>query len=438
MRAEALDFVQINYALDDRSAEQRILPLAAERGVAVLINRPFGGGNLLRRLGGRALPGWAADIGATSWAQVLLKFVLAHPAVSCAIPGTGNPVHGRQRRRRQRHDSRPRFLASPRRLDRRLAAISPSLVREANRRARPARGRRGAGRMARGGYNPQLVQQMPRRMSAHPEIRPGQSVELLKQLHILTRDGKMNQDSRRKLKQVYHLYHFIEPCSPKPLRRIRRSSSSITAQASPTSASSSTTCSSRISLRRGRSSASRPATNWSQTRGGWRTSWNSIAACASTISAWPSRSSRSACPNASTSSPHCMPATPPPTTRSASRSKAGALHRAGALLPGRSRGRHAQEQAASARRRNLGTVAPPDPHARVRQSCDQRPALPAAGKSWLSGQRHRAGGLGALDEERADHRQLQGSARRRPAERLTGLLQTLGLEELAGRFFCGE
>lgn len=93
MRAEALDFVQINYALDDRSAEQRILPLAAERGVAVLINRPFGGGNLLRRLGGRALPGWAADIGATSWAQVLLKFVLAHPAVSCAIPGTGNPVH---------------------------------------------------------------------------------------------------------------------------------------------------------------------------------------------------------------------------------------------------------------------------------------------------------------------------------------------------------
>ncbi|MCP5233506.1 MAG: SAM-dependent methyltransferase [Zoogloeaceae bacterium] len=65
--------------------------------------------------------------------------------------------------------------------------------------------------MARGGYNPQLVQQMPRRMSAHPEIRPGQSVELLKQLHILTRDGKMNQDSRRKLKQVYHLYHFIEP-----------------------------------------------------------------------------------------------------------------------------------------------------------------------------------------------------------------------------------
>ena len=93
MRAEALDFVQINYAFDDRSAEQRILPLAAERGVAVLINRPFGGGNLLRRLGGRALPGWAADIGATSWAQVLLKFVLAHPAVSCAIPGTGNPAH---------------------------------------------------------------------------------------------------------------------------------------------------------------------------------------------------------------------------------------------------------------------------------------------------------------------------------------------------------
>lgn len=93
MRAEALDFVQLNYALDDREAEQRILPLAAERGMAVIINRPFGGGGLLRRLGDRPLPGWATDIGASSWAQILLKFVLGHPAVNCAIPGTGNPAH---------------------------------------------------------------------------------------------------------------------------------------------------------------------------------------------------------------------------------------------------------------------------------------------------------------------------------------------------------
>ena len=93
MRAEALDFVQINYSADEREAERRILPLAAERGMAVIINRPFGGGGLLRRLRERPLPPWAAEIGATSWAQVLLKFVLSHPAVSCAIPGTSRPEH---------------------------------------------------------------------------------------------------------------------------------------------------------------------------------------------------------------------------------------------------------------------------------------------------------------------------------------------------------
>ena len=93
MRAEALDFVQINYSADEREAERRILPLAAERGMAVIINRPFGGGGLLRRLRDRPLPAWAADIGATSWAQVLLKFVLSHPAVTCAIPGTSRPEH---------------------------------------------------------------------------------------------------------------------------------------------------------------------------------------------------------------------------------------------------------------------------------------------------------------------------------------------------------
>lgn len=93
MRAEHFDFLQINYSLDEREAERQILPLAAERGMAVLINRPFGGGGLLRRLQGRPLPGWAAEIGAASWAQLLLKFVLGHPAVTCAIPGTGRPEH---------------------------------------------------------------------------------------------------------------------------------------------------------------------------------------------------------------------------------------------------------------------------------------------------------------------------------------------------------
>lgn len=93
LRAEPLDFLQINYSADAREAEQRLLPLAAERGVAVIVNMPFGGGGLLRRLRDKPLPAWAADIGCTSWAQVLLKFVLAHPGVTCAIPGTGRAEH---------------------------------------------------------------------------------------------------------------------------------------------------------------------------------------------------------------------------------------------------------------------------------------------------------------------------------------------------------
>jgi diketogulonate reductase-like aldo/keto reductase len=93
MRSEELDFVQLNYALDDRAAEQRLLPLAAERGIAVLVNRPFGGGGLLRRLDRRRLPDWAAEIGCVSWAQALLKFVLANPAVTCVIPATSSPQH---------------------------------------------------------------------------------------------------------------------------------------------------------------------------------------------------------------------------------------------------------------------------------------------------------------------------------------------------------
>jgi aryl-alcohol dehydrogenase-like predicted oxidoreductase len=89
MRGEKPDFVQINYAADDRAAEQRILPLAAELGIAVVINQPFGGGGLLARVGKTPLPAWAAEIGCTSWAQILLKFVLAQPAVTVVIPGTG-------------------------------------------------------------------------------------------------------------------------------------------------------------------------------------------------------------------------------------------------------------------------------------------------------------------------------------------------------------
>jgi aryl-alcohol dehydrogenase-like predicted oxidoreductase len=95
MRAEPLDFVQFNYSITSRAAEQRLLPLAAELGLAVLINLPFGGGKLLRSLHGRALPAWAGEIGCINWNQVLLKFVLAQPAVTCVIPGTSQPAHMR-------------------------------------------------------------------------------------------------------------------------------------------------------------------------------------------------------------------------------------------------------------------------------------------------------------------------------------------------------
>lgn len=90
-----LDFVQVNYSAGEREAEQRLLPLAAERGVAVIANRPFASGALLRRLKSKPLPSWAAEIDCVSWAQALLKYVVSHPAVHCAIPATANPVHVR-------------------------------------------------------------------------------------------------------------------------------------------------------------------------------------------------------------------------------------------------------------------------------------------------------------------------------------------------------
>jgi aryl-alcohol dehydrogenase-like predicted oxidoreductase len=93
LRAERVDFLQINYALDDRAAEARLLPLAQDLGVAVLVNMPFGGGGLLPRLRDRPVPPWADAAGFMSWAQLALAFVLAHPAVTCVIPGTGTPRH---------------------------------------------------------------------------------------------------------------------------------------------------------------------------------------------------------------------------------------------------------------------------------------------------------------------------------------------------------
>ena len=93
LRKEKLDFVQINYSLQEREAEDAILPLAAERGVAVIVNRPFGGGGLFGRVRGRELPAWAAEFDCHSWAQFFLKWVVAHPAVTCAIPATSNARH---------------------------------------------------------------------------------------------------------------------------------------------------------------------------------------------------------------------------------------------------------------------------------------------------------------------------------------------------------
>lgn len=96
MRAQPLDFVQVTYNILDREAEARILPLARDRGMAVIVNRPFRRGDLIRKFARYPLPGWAADIGCASWAQVLLKFIISHPAVTCAIPATTRVDHVRE------------------------------------------------------------------------------------------------------------------------------------------------------------------------------------------------------------------------------------------------------------------------------------------------------------------------------------------------------
>jgi aryl-alcohol dehydrogenase-like predicted oxidoreductase len=93
LETEDLDFVQLNYSIAERDAERRLLPLAADKRIAVLVNRPFAAGGLFSKLRGKQLPPWANEIGCASWAQFLLKFVISHPAVTCAIPATSKAQH---------------------------------------------------------------------------------------------------------------------------------------------------------------------------------------------------------------------------------------------------------------------------------------------------------------------------------------------------------
>ncbi|HUP31349.1 MAG TPA: aldo/keto reductase [Usitatibacter sp.] len=93
LRRDKLDFVQLTYNVNDRRVEEVLLPLAAERGVAVIVNRPFDGGDLFGAKTAKPLPGWARELQCGSWAEALLKWVVAHPAVTCAIPATSKPAH---------------------------------------------------------------------------------------------------------------------------------------------------------------------------------------------------------------------------------------------------------------------------------------------------------------------------------------------------------
>lgn len=93
MRSQPIDFVQFTYNLVDREVEQRLLPLAAEKGLAVIINRPLDGGDLFNRVRGKALPEWAREFDCTGWSQFFLKFIVSHPAVTCAIPATSSIGH---------------------------------------------------------------------------------------------------------------------------------------------------------------------------------------------------------------------------------------------------------------------------------------------------------------------------------------------------------
>ncbi len=93
MRRETLDFIQVDYALDNRDAGERIIPLAGDRGMAVMINLPFGRGRLFNAVQGKKLPEWAAEIDCASWAQFFLKYIVSHPAVTCAVPGMARPEY---------------------------------------------------------------------------------------------------------------------------------------------------------------------------------------------------------------------------------------------------------------------------------------------------------------------------------------------------------
>jgi diketogulonate reductase-like aldo/keto reductase len=93
MATRPIDFVQITYNALDREVERRILPLARDRGIAVIVNRPFREGALIREVERHPLPSWAGEAGATNWAQLLLKFIVSHPAVTCAIPATSQVTH---------------------------------------------------------------------------------------------------------------------------------------------------------------------------------------------------------------------------------------------------------------------------------------------------------------------------------------------------------
>jgi len=93
LRSEPLDFVQLSYNIEDRTVEKRLLPLAADRGMAVLVNRPYQRGDLFRRVKGKELPGWAAEFDCTSWGHFFLKFIVSHPAVTCVIPATSKVHH---------------------------------------------------------------------------------------------------------------------------------------------------------------------------------------------------------------------------------------------------------------------------------------------------------------------------------------------------------
>ncbi len=93
MRNRDIDFVQLTYNVLDREAESRLLPLARDRGIAVIANRPFRRGELIRKVERHRLPGWLAETGASSWAQFLLKFIISHPTITCAIPATTRVDH---------------------------------------------------------------------------------------------------------------------------------------------------------------------------------------------------------------------------------------------------------------------------------------------------------------------------------------------------------